>query len=1327
VIDSGILPGNKLRKFFALLALLPAFCFSAAATLVPTQPVELAWNVNPDPTVAGYMLSYGTNSGNYDNELDAGTNTSIEVPDLAVGQTNYFVVAAYNAQGVLGAPSSPISYVVPGSLIVTQTGALEVALNVPGAQWSVDSGSWQTNGAILSGLSVGSHTVSFSAMSGWTAPASQTISINEDQTNSISATYVAVPQTGALQVTLNTAGAQWAVDNGAWQTSGTVVSGLSVGSHTVSFSAVGGWTTPLSQTISIVASQTTSIAAIYVAIPQTGALKVTLNATGAQWAVDSGTLQTSGAIVSGLSVGSHTVTFSAVSGWTAPASQTISIVASQTNSITATYVAISQTGAAEATLNVTGAQWAVDSGTLQKSGAIVSGLYVGSHLVTFSAVSGYVTPSSQTVSVAANQTNSVTANYVAAQTGSLRVTVNVSSGQWSVDGGTSQNSGSTVSSLSVGSHTVSFSAVSGYTTPSSQTITVAANRTTFDSATYVAIPSIGALEVTLNVTGAQWAVDGGTSQNSGAVVSGLSTGSHTIAFSTMSGWTTPASQTISIVANQTNAVTATYIAIPQTGAVQATLNPTVAQWSVDSGEMQTNGAVVSGLSVGSHTITFSPVTGWTTPAIQTISIVANQTNSITATYLAIPQTGSLEITLNVPGAQWSVDSGTIQNSGAIVSGLSVGSHTIIFSAMSGWTTPASQTISIVANQTNTVTATYIAIPQTGAVQVTLSPAVAQWSVDSGTIQNSGAIVSGLSVGSHTITFSAMSGWTTPASQTISIVANQTNTITATYVAIPQTGAVQVTLNPAVAQWSVDSGALQNSAAIVSGLSVGSHTIAFSPVGGWTRPASETISIVANQTNSITATYLAIPQTGSLEITLNVPGAQWSVDDGNWQDSDFVLSGLSVGSHTVSFSAMTGWTAPTNQVVSIAASQTNSISAAYVAIPQPGSLQVTLNPAVTQWNVDSGAWQNSGAIVSGLSAGLHAIAFTALGGWVAPTNQTVAILAGVTNSITATYTIIPPIVSVVGPEGTQLTKDDPSLLALRHKKNANQGRSVKPNERSTPLNSRPNLASSMFGIYNGLFYPPNGFTQETSGMLSSLVVRTNGSYSGKVLIHGNSLSLSGTFDDLGHSCQLLPRSYPLGGPVTVDMTVAWNGAVLEIVGTVSGNNGAPWTANLIADPAAASAQSYQYTLLFPPSANAPVGYGSATVVNDGGSATVVGALADGKSFSQHVPVSADGSAPFYVYLGANEVVFGWIMNLYSSTPGGEIAWIKGDVRAQVNDNQGFTSLIAVTGSSRTVTAPDHAPIDLANAVEQSSRDVQSQIAKISENASTPTAYGSPSGF
>ncbi len=72
--------------------------------------------------------------------------------------------------------------------------------------------------------------------------------------------FQAGTQTGSLQINLTpqeavTAGAQWQVDDGAWQNSGATVSGLLNVSHTVVFKMVGGWVTPISQTAMINANQ----------------------------------------------------------------------------------------------------------------------------------------------------------------------------------------------------------------------------------------------------------------------------------------------------------------------------------------------------------------------------------------------------------------------------------------------------------------------------------------------------------------------------------------------------------------------------------------------------------------------------------------------------------------------------------------------------------------------------------------------------------------------------------------------------------------------------------------------------------------------------------------------------------------------------------------------------------------------------------------------------------------------------------------------------------------------------------------------------------------
>ncbi len=73
---------------------------------------------------------------------------------------------------------------------------------------------------------------------------------------------------GSLQVNISpdeviTAGAQWQVDGGIPQSSGATVLGLTVGQHTVSFSAVGGWIAPASQIVSVSSNLTAAAGGFY--------------------------------------------------------------------------------------------------------------------------------------------------------------------------------------------------------------------------------------------------------------------------------------------------------------------------------------------------------------------------------------------------------------------------------------------------------------------------------------------------------------------------------------------------------------------------------------------------------------------------------------------------------------------------------------------------------------------------------------------------------------------------------------------------------------------------------------------------------------------------------------------------------------------------------------------------------------------------------------------------------------------------------------------------------------------------------------------------------
>ena len=85
------------------------FLFFGSQTLTASS-VTLAWDPNPSSGIAGYRLYYGTSSGSYSKIVNVGNTTVATVPNLAPGQTYFFVVTAYTAFGLESAPSNQVSF-----------------------------------------------------------------------------------------------------------------------------------------------------------------------------------------------------------------------------------------------------------------------------------------------------------------------------------------------------------------------------------------------------------------------------------------------------------------------------------------------------------------------------------------------------------------------------------------------------------------------------------------------------------------------------------------------------------------------------------------------------------------------------------------------------------------------------------------------------------------------------------------------------------------------------------------------------------------------------------------------------------------------------------------------------------------------------------------------------------------------------------------------------------------------------------------------------------------------------------------------------------------
>ena len=369
-------------------------------------------------------------------------------------------------------------------------------------------------------------------------------------------------------------------------------------------------------------------------------------------------------------------------------------------------------------------------------------------------------------------------------------------------------------------------------------------------------------------------------------------------------------------------------------------------------------------------------------------------------------------------------------------------------------------------------------------------------------------------------------------------------------------------------------------------------------------------------------FVTTPDIGSLQVSISPPavvsaGAQWQVDGGALQNSGATVGNLSPGNHKVSFIAINGWMTPADQTVSVSANSTATASGTYVAIiPQTGSLQVTINPANAiaagaQWQVDDGTLQNSGVTVAGLSLGNHTLSFGVISNWATPADQTISIKAKSVAKAKGTYTFVDQ------------------------------------------------------GVYNGLFMQADA-TEETAGMLKGLTITQKGTYSGSLLINGASHGISGSFSADGQVTNAISRAQSQGGLLTLVMTLlGTSNSAPEVIGTVSGTtNGVSWVAtNLMANLSSADSASAEYTMLMLPDTNneppahSPGGDGYALITNKAGTATITGALADGTSFNQTVPVSQQGYVPLYASLYAGRgLLTGWINLDFPNKAGVGLTWI-----------------------------------------------------------------------
>ena len=125
---------HRQLRLYALIFLIPLILIMVFCSNALSAQVTLAWDLNTEPDLAGYLVYYGTSSGIYTDSIDVNNSLTCTISDLEEGQTYYFAVTAYNYSGHESGFSNEVYQIMSGD---------ELAVDFGGAGlYLYDGGSW---------------------------------------------------------------------------------------------------------------------------------------------------------------------------------------------------------------------------------------------------------------------------------------------------------------------------------------------------------------------------------------------------------------------------------------------------------------------------------------------------------------------------------------------------------------------------------------------------------------------------------------------------------------------------------------------------------------------------------------------------------------------------------------------------------------------------------------------------------------------------------------------------------------------------------------------------------------------------------------------------------------------------------------------------------------------------------------------------------------------------------------------------------------------------------------------------------------------------------
>ncbi|MBT3193110.1 MAG: hypothetical protein HN341_11200, partial [Verrucomicrobia bacterium] len=306
-----------------------------------------------------------------------------------------------------------------------------------------------------------------------------------------------------------------------------------------------------------------------------------------------------------------------------------------------------------------GALWTYNGGaTWNDSGYLETRLSPGIYEINFKAVDDWISPDAVEVDLVRGESTVITGAYM--QTASLTVIIDNNTdvktyATWSIDGGINDHgTGTRVDGLQPGlpGYDILFSDITedvpGWDTPTAIHIELLEGEERTVTASYT--PVSGGLQVSFEASGGpadppsegRWRVSGNSNWfGSGEIVTNLAYGDHTVEYNEVQWWTAPEDEVIVIESSTLLSVSRIWTKLEEPSTITTILDPSGvvadgALWQLNGADYNSGDAVV--VDSGTHTVSFSDVDGWLTPA--DISVEASGSSiSLTGSYYQVSVLG----------------------------------------------------------------------------------------------------------------------------------------------------------------------------------------------------------------------------------------------------------------------------------------------------------------------------------------------------------------------------------------------------------------------------------------------------------------------------------------------------------------------------------------------------------------------------------------------------------------------------------------------------------------------------------------------------------------